>query len=264
RDLHAGLLHRRPGQPGRHMGRARQPAPRLLGQPGRAVLVHRRVTRARPRRQPPARRGPDGCLRDGGDHRRRRLLLHAARRRGTPRVEAGRIQAGPSAVTLDADTIAQLAAELAEAERTRGVIPRITARHPEATIEDAYAIQGIWRDAQLAAGRTLVGRKIGLTSKAMQQATGITEPDYGVMFDDTVYASGADIPFDHFSNVRIEVELAFVLSAPLSGPDCTLENVLAGTSHVVPALEVLNSHIELEGRTIVDTISDNAAYGAMV
>src|SRR5690606_2853358 len=97
-----------------------------------------------------------------------------------------------------------------------------------------------------------------------QQATGITEPDYGVMFDDTVYASGADIPFDHFSNVRIEVELAFVLSAPLSGPDCTLENVLAGTSHVVPALEVLNSHIELEGRTIVDTISDNAAYGAMV
>ncbi|GAA3929610.1 2-oxo-hepta-3-ene-1,7-dioic acid hydratase [Microbacterium soli] len=167
-------------------------------------------------------------------------------------------------MTLPADTIAALAAELAEAERTRGTIPRITARHPEATIEDSYAIQGVWRDSQLAAGRTLVGRKIGLTSKAMQQATGIAEPDYGVMFDDTVYVTGSEIPFDDFSNVRIEVELAFALKAPLEGPDCTLEDALAAIDYVVPALEVLNSHIELEGRTIVDTISDNAAYGAMV
>lgn len=167
-------------------------------------------------------------------------------------------------MTLPAETITALAAELAEAERTRGVMPRITARHPEATVEDAYAIQGVWRDSQIAAGRTLVGRKIGLTSKAMQQATGITEPDYGVMFDDTVYASGSEIPFDRFSNVRIEVELAFRLKAPLEGPDCTLERALEAIDYAVPALEVLNSHIELEGRTIVDTISDNAAYGAMV
>jgi 2-oxo-hept-3-ene-1,7-dioate hydratase len=167
-------------------------------------------------------------------------------------------------VTLPADTITALAAELAQAERTRSVIPRITARYPDATIEDSYAIQGVWRDSQLAAGRTLVGRKIGLTSKAMQQATGITEPDYGVMFDDTVYRTGAEIPVDHFSNVRIEVELAFALKTPLAGPDCTLEDALAAIDYAVPALEVLNSHIELEGRTIVDTISDNAAYGAMV
>ncbi|MEV7620080.1 fumarylacetoacetate hydrolase family protein [Microbacterium sp. NPDC089321] len=167
-------------------------------------------------------------------------------------------------MTLPAETIAALAAELAEAERTRGVMPRITARHPDATIEDSYAIQGVWRDSQVAAGRRLVGRKIGLTSRAMQQATGITEPDYGVMFDDTVYRSGDEIPFDDFSNVRIEVELAFVLKAPLEGPDCTLDDALAAIDYAVPALEVLNSHIELEGRTIVDTISDNAAYGAMV
>lgn len=165
---------------------------------------------------------------------------------------------------LDADVIAQLADELAEAEQRKAVIPRITARFPDATIEDSYAIQRIWRDKNLAAGRTLVGRKIGLTSKAMQQATGITEPDYGVMFDDTVYPSGSDIPFDDFSNVRIEVELAFVLKLPLEGPDCTLDDALAAIDYAVPALEVLNSHIELEGRTIVDTISDNAAYGAMV
>jgi len=165
---------------------------------------------------------------------------------------------------LDAATIDAIAAELAEADRTHGVIPRITARYPEATVEDSYAIQGRWRDAQVAAGRKLVGRKIGLTSKAMQQATGISEPDYGVMFDDTVYQNGSIISFDHFSNVRIEVELAFVLNKPLEGPDCSLFDVLRATEYVTPALEVLNSHIELEGRTIVDTISDNAAYGGMV
>ncbi len=167
-------------------------------------------------------------------------------------------------MTLAPEVIEAIAEELAEADRTHGMIPRITARYPAATIEDSYAIQAVWRDAAIAAGRRLVGRKIGLTSKAMQAATGITEPDYGVMFDDTVYASGAEIPVEHFSNVRIEVELAFVLKTPLEGPECTLEDALEAIDYAVPALEVLNSHIELEGRTIVDTISDNAAYGAMV
>ena len=165
---------------------------------------------------------------------------------------------------LDPDIIAQIADELAEADRDKTVIPRITARYPDATIEDSYAIQGVWRDRMIADGRRLVGRKIGLTSKAMQQATGISEPDYGVMFDDTVYPTGSTIEFDRFSNVRIEVELAFLLGAPLEGPHCTLFDVLRATEYVTPALEVLNSHIELEGRTIVDTISDNAAYGGMV
>ncbi|HWM16914.1 MAG TPA: fumarylacetoacetate hydrolase family protein [Microbacterium sp.] len=165
---------------------------------------------------------------------------------------------------LQPDVIAAIADELAEADRSHTVIPRITVRYPDATIDDSYAIQGVWRDQNIAAGRRLVGRKIGLTSKAMQDATGITEPDYGVMFDDTVYESGAEIPVDLFSNVRVEVELAFVLKEPLEGPDCTLEDALAAIDYAVPALEVLNSHIELEGRTIVDTIADNAAYGAMV
>ncbi|MFD2759213.1 fumarylacetoacetate hydrolase family protein [Gulosibacter faecalis] len=162
------------------------------------------------------------------------------------------------------DDIIKIAEELAEAERTHTVIPRITARYPDATIDDSYAIQGVWRDSQVAAGRTLVGRKIGLTSKAMQAATGITEPDYGVMFDDTVYETGAIIDYDQFTNVRIEVELAFVLAKPLEGPNCSLFDVIRATEFVTPALEILNSHIELEGRTIVDTISDNAAYGGMV
>lgn len=165
---------------------------------------------------------------------------------------------------LEQHEIDSIAAELADAERTRELIPRITARYPHAQIEDSYAIQGKWRDREIAAGRRLIGRKIGLTSKAMQQATGISEPDYGVMFDDTVYENGSVIEHDKFTNVRIEVELAFVLKSPLEGPNCTLFDVLRATEYVTPALEILNSHIELEGRTIVDTISDNAAYGGMV
>lgn len=165
---------------------------------------------------------------------------------------------------LPPETIAALAKELAVADRARSVIERITVRHPEATVEDAYAIQGVWRDGRVAAGRSLVGRKIGLTSKAMQEATGITEPDYGVVFDDTVWENGATVPFDNFSNVRIEVELAFRLGAPLEGPHCSIFDVLNATQYVVPALEILNSHIALEGRTVVDTIADNAAYGGLV
>jgi 2-oxo-hept-3-ene-1,7-dioate hydratase len=165
---------------------------------------------------------------------------------------------------LPAETIAAIAEELAAAERKREVIPRITARYPEATVEDSYAIQGMWRDKGLAAGRRLIGRKIGLTSRAMQAATGITEPDYGVVFDDTVWENGAVIPYDAYANVRVEVELAFVLAAPLEGPHCSVIDVLRATEYVTTALEILNSHFELEGRTIVDTIADNAAYGGVI
>jgi 2-oxo-hept-3-ene-1,7-dioate hydratase len=165
---------------------------------------------------------------------------------------------------LTNDVRTAIADELAEADRTRAVLPRITARYPDAEVEDAYAIQRAWRDRGLQAGRRLAGHKIGLTSRAMQAATGITEPDYGVMFADTVWENGAAIPFDAFTTVRIEVELAFVLKDPLEGPGCSLFDVLRATEYVTPALEVLNSHIELEGRTIVDTIADNAAYGGMV
>lgn len=173
--------------------------------------------------------------------------------------------AGPaSGRGLDDATVASLAEELAQAHRDKAMVPRITARHPHAVVEDSYAIQARWRAAMLASGRRQVGRKIGLTSKAMQAATGITEPDYGVMFEDTVWESGATLPFDAYTNVRVEVELAFVLDRPLEGPGRTVVDVLRATEYVVPALEVLDSHVEMEGRTIVDTIADNAAYGAMV
>ncbi len=165
---------------------------------------------------------------------------------------------------LEKDQITAIADELAAAESQRSTIPLLTTRYPEMTIEDSYAVQNQWRRRAVASGRRLVGRKIGLTSKVMQVATGITEPDYGAIFDDMVYENGSVIEHSRFSNVRIEVELAFKLGKPLSGPGVTVFDVLDATDYVVPALEILSSRIEMAGRTIVDTISDNAAMGAMV
>ncbi|WHU48560.1 2-oxo-hepta-3-ene-1,7-dioic acid hydratase [Gordonia sp. L191] len=165
---------------------------------------------------------------------------------------------------LSAQTITEIADELAAAERDRTTIPLLTARHPEMTVEDSYAVQNEWRRRGIAAGRRPVGRKIGLTSKVMQVATGITEPDYGAIFDDMVFENGSVMDHGRFSNVRIEVELAFVLGSALDGPNATIFDVLRATEYVVPALEILSSRIEMAGRTIVDTISDNAAMGGMV
>jgi 2-oxo-hept-3-ene-1,7-dioate hydratase len=165
---------------------------------------------------------------------------------------------------LDRSTIQAIADELLEAARSRTPVPRLTFRHPDMTVEDSYAVQRTWRERKEAAGRRLVGRKIGLTSKAMQDATGITEPDYGAIFDDMVLDTGCSVEWEQYSHPRVEVELAFVLKKDLSGPGIGLVDVLNATDFVVPALEILDSRIEMEGRTIVDTIADNAAMGAMV
>ncbi|TLP94199.1 2-oxo-hepta-3-ene-1,7-dioic acid hydratase [Nesterenkonia salmonea] len=165
---------------------------------------------------------------------------------------------------LSQDTITAIADELAQAEKKRTTVPLLTSRYPEMTIEDSYAVQNQWRRRGIESGRRPVGRKIGLTSKVMQAATGITEPDYGAIFADMVYENGSMIEHASFSNCRIEVELAFVLGKALSGPDVTVFDVLDATDYVVPALEILSSRIDMQGRTIVDTISDNAAMGAMV
>lgn len=165
---------------------------------------------------------------------------------------------------LSHDTLITIADELAVAEKNRSTVPLLTARYPAMTLEDAYAVQNEWRRRGIAAGRRPVGRKIGLTSKVMQAATGITEPDYGAIFADMVYENGAVIEHARFSNVRIEVELAFVLGDELRGPDVSVFDVMRVTDYVIPALEILSSRIDMDGRTIVDTISDNAAMGAMV
>jgi 2-oxo-hept-3-ene-1,7-dioate hydratase len=164
---------------------------------------------------------------------------------------------------LDESTIQAIADELAGVATSKTVVPLLTRRYPDMTVEDAYAVQGVWAQAMLNQGRRIIGHKIGLTSKVMQVATGITEPDYGVIFDNAVHENGAVIDFGQYANVRIEVELAFVLGHDLPAP-ANIFDVLNATSYVVPALEILDSRLEMQGRTIVDTISDNAALGGVV
>lgn len=165
---------------------------------------------------------------------------------------------------LDEQTHVKIADELHLAGRDRQPVPLLTARYPQMSIEDSYAVQRIWAQRQTEAGRRKAGHKIGLTSKAMQEATGIDEPDYGVIFDDQVHESGHVFAWERYTHPRIEMELAFVLKSELAGPGIGIFDVLRATEYVVPALEILDSRIEMEGRTITDTISDNAALGAMV
>ena len=145
---------------------------------------------------------------------------------------------------LDNATIAALAARLDRAEKTRAQVGQFSLEHPRMTIEDAYAIQEAWVAMKIASGRKLVGHKIGLTSKAMQRFSNITEPDYGALLDDMMFASGDELPAGRFIEPRAEVELAFVLNRDLAGPDCTLEQVLAATDYMTPAIEIIDARIQ--------------------
>jgi 2-oxo-hept-3-ene-1,7-dioate hydratase len=171
---------------------------------------------------------------------------------------------------LDDATIAALAAELDDAQRRRVQVRHFSQRHPGMTIDDGYAIQRAWLKKRLAEGRIVRGRKIGLTSRAMQQASQIDEPDFAPLLDDMFFAAGAGVPFDRFIAPRIEVELAFVLARPLRGPDTTLADVLAATDHVTPAVEIIDARIEQfdretkAPRRVFDTIADFAANAGVV
>ena len=165
---------------------------------------------------------------------------------------------------METSEITAIVDELVAAGTNRVPVKRLTARYPGMGVEDAYRVQSAWRERCEASGRRLAGRKIGLTSRAMQAATGITEPDYGIIFEDMILENGAILRWDDFTHPRVEVELAFKLGKDLSGPGASIFDVLDATDYVLPALEILDSRIEMEGRTIVDTISDNAALGAMV
>lgn len=173
-------------------------------------------------------------------------------------------------MALDAAIIADLARQLDEAERTRVQIGHFSRDHPGMTIADGYAIQQAWVDAKIAGGRHTIGHKIGLTSRAMQRAGNITEPDYGTLLDDMLLPDGADLPFDRFIEPRVEVELAFILKRDLEGPGASIFDVLNAIDYVVPALEIIDARIRRVDpetgatRKVLDTISDNAANAAII
>jgi len=171
---------------------------------------------------------------------------------------------------LDASIIQQAAARLDTAERSRQQIRQFSLDYPNITIEDAYAIQRAWIEQKIKNGRKLVGHKIGLTSRAMQVSSNITEPDYGALLDDMLFDEGSDIPFERFIVPRVEVELAFILGKPLKGPNVSIFDVLEATEWVIPALEIIDARIQQIDpetkvtRKVFDTISDNAANGGVV
>ena len=166
--------------------------------------------------------------------------------------------------------IAAAAARLDEAERARAQIGLISIEHPSATMDDAYAVQAAFVARKIAAGRVVKGWKIGLTSRAMQQALNIDIPDSGVLLDDMFFASGALIPKGRFIQPRVEAEIAFVMKTGLRGPNVTSVDVIAATDYIQPSLEILDTRIRRvdpasgKARTIVDTIADNAANAGIV
>jgi 2-oxo-hept-3-ene-1,7-dioate hydratase len=171
---------------------------------------------------------------------------------------------------LSNDTIQNLAQQLHQAEKDRTQLRHFSAQYPEMSIEDGYAIQHAWLAIKLSEGCTVKGRKIGLTSRAMQISSQITEPDYAPLLDNMFFEQGSDIPITRFIAPRVEVELAFILGKPLKGPNITLFDVLAATDYITPAIEIIDARIEQFDRSskaprkVTDTISDFAANAGIV
>ena len=171
---------------------------------------------------------------------------------------------------LDPDVTKDLARQLYGARKNRTQLRHFSKQFPQMSIEDGYTIQREWVKLELADGRRIRGRKIGLTSRAMQQSSQINEPDYAPLMDDMFFETGTDIPVETFIAPRVEVELAFVLEKALRGPGITLTHVLAATAYVLPALEIIDARIEQfdretrAPRKVFDTIADFAANAGVV
>lgn len=182
------------------------------------------------------------------------------------------------ATTLTAEQIAEFAAAHEQARVSAVPIDPVTRRFPDVTLDDAYAIQAAWVDLQVANGAVVKGHKIGLTSRAMQQAMKIDEPDFGALLDHMFIPSGGSIAAADHLDPKIEVEFAFVLRDALvphdaiqqQGRDLTADDVYAATDHILPALELIDARSHRvhpddgRTRTVRDTISDNAANSGIV
>lgn len=168
----------------------------------------------------------------------------------------------------------ELALDLAKrhewARREVKPIDPVSVEYPDLSIDDAYEVQRAWVDLQIADGAKLVGRKIGLTSRAMQQQMKIDEPDFGALLDYMIMPTGVELRHDDFVDPKLEVEVAFVIGRRLAGDSVTVEEVLAATDYIQPALELIDARsyrvhpVTKRARTIVDTIADNAADAGVI
>jgi 2-keto-4-pentenoate hydratase len=152
-----------------------------------------------------------------------------------------------------------LAKELFEAERAATPLEPLSARHPELTPRDAYAVQQAYADLRVRDGARVVGRKIGATSRAIQELFSIDTPDYGHIFDDMVVEDGGAMELEALIQPMVEPELAFILDRDLSGPGVTRAQVLDATRTIFPCLEVIDSRIADWRIAFVDTVADNGS-----
>jgi len=160
--------------------------------------------------------------------------------------------------------VAEAARALRVAEEASIGIAPLIETWPELDLDTAYAIQLENVRRRVDRGARILGHKVGLTSKAMQDMLGIDQPDYGHLLDGMFYRSGDCVQVDRFVAPRIEPEVAFVLGATLEGPECDGMTVLRATRAVVPALELIDSRVEGWRIGLLDTIADNASSGAVV
>lgn len=165
--------------------------------------------------------------------------------------------------TAHRTALRQLAEELLEASQLRRAIAPLRSRLASMDLQDAYDIQTFQLHEHLAEGRVLAGRKVGLTSLAMQQQLGVDQPDLGFFFEDMVHGDGARIPAADFISPKVEPEFGFVLGRTLKGPDVTREQAAAAIEAVYPAIEVIDSRIANWDIKLVDTVADNASCGAI-
>ncbi len=173
-------------------------------------------------------------------------------------------------MSLTSEQVNEAAASLIAAEAQQLQIGLLSLQYPGLNMDDAYQIQAALLAQKLAAGRSILGWKIGLTSRAMQLALNITTPDSGILFDDMLFASSDTVPKGRFIQPRIEAEIAFVMKSALSSENVTREDVIAATDYVTPSIEILDTRIVRsdpttgQTRSVFDTISDNAANAGIV
>ncbi|HZX32056.1 MAG TPA: 2-oxopent-4-enoate hydratase [Rhodocyclaceae bacterium] len=165
---------------------------------------------------------------------------------------------------MDKQQIIQLGDELYEALAARRTVSPLTSRGLDITVEDAYHIQQQMLSRRLAKGEKVIGKKIGVTSKVVQQMLDVHQPDFGYLLDGMVYNEGESIPMDTLIQPRAEGEIAFILKKDLMGPGVTNADVLAATEGVMACFEIVDSRIQDWKIKIQDTVADNASCGVFV
>lgn len=165
---------------------------------------------------------------------------------------------------MNPQQIAEAALALSQAMDSGRPIAPLREKYPDMTDDDAYAIQAFNTERRIAQGRRVVGRKIGLTSAVVQRQLGVSQPDFGALFDDMSYGDGEPIAWSVLQQPKVEAEIAFVLGRDLDMAHPTHQEVLQAVDYVVPALEIVGSRIADWNIKFVDTVADNASSGVYV